>query len=484
MRYSPKPELLLLSLLPLLVPACNGVTAAVLGSDSGDSNASGSLAALSVTNTKESPARVRFVAIDQEGDPLEVELFYRVGSDPQAPLTALVGQANPGSYAASEAGVVHELDWDFPAELGLDAGGSFVDQVAVFAVVGTETDAGGVVLLDGQNAATQLGLGNDAPQVANIGVPAGESPGVVPISFEVSDSSSDALDVRIEYDLQTDFPDAGWQLARPVLVEATPTFAVEDLASSVEGTEAAFIWDTPVDMPNGEDDVRLRFTPFDGLLEGASVVSEVFRVDNNAAPFATISEALFDINDDVRGGIPVPFSVSDPEGDPVQIVMQWRRTTDAFPDLSGFSSDEILALAEDPAARAQYQICTEAERWASGRLVPSAPDAVRLTNIAEEGSTLFANGFFGRSFEVLRPLLPLEGLVAGWSSAPIGAPVAALTLASEDDVLVLDATGPSSWRLVEVALTTGALWSSPMMMVRPFSSVVMLTPGGGGFGTA
>ena len=454
---SERPLLALPPLLLLLGAGCNGVTAAVLGSDSGDSNASGSLAALSVTNTKESPARVRFVAIDQEGDALEVELYYRVDGGPERSLTALVGQANPASYEASEAGVVHLLDWDFAAEPQLQVNGEYIEGVSVFAVVDGDGASGGTVLLEGQNAATQLGLGNDAPAVAKLGVPAEESPGVVPVSFEASDSSGDVLDIRVEFDLANDFPDAGWQLARPSLQPSTPDYAIQGFVADADGVAGSFFWDTSIDMPDAEDDVRLRFTPDDGLAEGGAIVTEVFRVDNNVAPFASIEDASFDLNDDVYGGVPIPFTVSDVESDPIEVVFQWARPSEGFPDLSGFSSDELLAFAADPLTRAQYQICTEQERWATGPLRPSAPDAVRLTDIAETGSTLIANGFEQRVFEVLRPRLPLSGLAAEWSSSELSAPAAVATLDTSESVLVLDASGASSWRLIELALASGEI---------------------------
>ena len=83
------------------------------------------------------------------------------------------------------------------------------------------TGTNNVVL--GANA-TLLGLGNDAPEVTSIQAPPGESVGVVPINLTLSDTSSDLVSLRVEFQISGEDM---WQLARPGGIPSTPDLAIE-----------------------------------------------------------------------------------------------------------------------------------------------------------------------------------------------------------------------------------------------------------------
>ena len=48
-------------------------------------------------------------------------------------------------------------------------------------------------------------------------------------------------------------------------------------------------------------------------------------------------------NPDERRGIPVPFQVFDDEGDQVEVIFQWRREGEEFPELAESEIDAVLA---------------------------------------------------------------------------------------------------------------------------------------------
>ena len=435
---------------------CNSGLAALVGLSNSDSedpaNTAPSVGAFLLEDAAQSPATIRFRLVDPEGDPATVSLYYQTIGEPPQLLTQLIGGENEASYATNGNGLEHVLSWHFTGETGLPRDGSYVPDVQVYATLA----AGAQSITPGINAAI-AGVGNDAPEVQSAVPPTGETVGVVPVALAVADTSADLVNVRVEYDLQNDFPDAGWRLARPSLADSTPEFAITDLVTDAGGVEAAFFWDTNVDLANGEDDVRLRFTAVDPVAEGAPRVTEVFRVDNNAAPFSSLGDASAAGSLDVYGGLPISFSVSDPEGDGVRVVVQWRRLTEGFVDVSGFSGPELVALSEDPEARALYRICTEVERWFTGRMNPIGPATVRLPNLANEGSTLLGAGLAGRTLQVLRPQLPLQPASTNWATSAVSAPVGVEVLDAGETALVLDRAGGAGWQLREIELTSGAL---------------------------
>ena len=128
-----------------------------------------------------------------------------------------------------EAGVTHDLVWDFAREPGL--GAQFVDDVTVLARIG-----GGVT------QTTVIGLGNDVPEILGIRTPLQEITGVVPVDFTVRDTSGDAVGVEVEFFDEAD-PNTGWRVARPGGVIAV---YVWDYAEGTQMLRA--FWDAAVDL--------------------------------------------------------------------------------------------------------------------------------------------------------------------------------------------------------------------------------------------
>jgi hypothetical protein len=180
-------------------------------------------------------------------------------------------------------------------------------------------------------------------------------------------------------------------------------------------------------------------------------------VVNNAAPVATVNEEFLILNTDQRAGIPIPYTVSDRESDEVQVVFQWKRSSEVeFPPLPNTPA-EIDAILADPEQRREKHICTEYPTWALGRVVPIDSDSVRLPELATSAASILAHGLIGRELEILRSSKAPEPTAATWASNPLNRPVAAMPIGDGIEALVLDRASVGAWRLRQIDLATGVV---------------------------
>lgn len=433
-----------------LLPGCNSGLAAIFGSaDNGTADSPSTITAFAVEGRQESPATLRFRVIDANGDAATVSLFYQVPGAGSTLMTQLGGATNPKAYGGSAGGTEYTLSWDFANEPGFAAGAGYTQGVNVWAQIdGTSS----IVL--GANA-SQVGLGNDAPVVDEIRTPTGEGSGVIPIGLDLSDSSDDLVKLRVEWQV---VGESQWHLARPGGERTTPAYAITGLSAPATGASLNFFWDTNADLPQLERDVQLRMTPVDPVEEGDPFLSEVFRVDNNQAPLIDLDNGLVVYgNDDRVGGIAIPFTVRDAEGDDLRVVFQWRTVEGDFPALPSDPA-EVFAIQADPALRAQYQVCSTRRSWVGGRAMPVGnADRVRLPELGTSRAPLSRNLYAGRPLEILRHAeLPVE-LAASWSTNSLTQVVAAVPIGDGLDALVLEEPGSASWRVRRVTLATGAI---------------------------
>jgi hypothetical protein len=118
----------------------------------------------------------------------------------------------------------------------------------------------------------------------------------------------------------------------------------------------------------------------------------------------------------------------------------------------------LRSIADDPEARREKQIGTEAPLVHGGRIarLPAGFDPrsqVSLPELASSAASLRARGLGGRRLEIARASLVPE--IADWPRSVLDRPVAVLPLGDGPTALVLD--GVSAWRLREIDLATGAL---------------------------
>ncbi len=444
------------ALLLLGLSGCGFGTAVVASSSDGGggTNAAPSMSAFLVTGPQTPPSEIHFRLSDAEGDPATVEFLYLAPGFAAEHMAHL--PANPAQFPTSPQGVDYTLPWDFAAEDLLPDDASFMDGVLVYAIV---HGAPNVIVL-GANA-EQLGLGNDAPVLTADDVPA-EVSGVVPVPLHMSDSSSDVVDIRVEYDILSDAPDAGWQIARPAgLLAGTPTppLAFEGLTADALGSDIVFFWDTDFDLHDLERDVQLRVTPIDPVVSGTPALTNLFRVDNNVAPILQFHEGEFLSNPDSVRGISVSFTVIDEESDEITVGLQWRREGESFPQLPNTPS-EIEAILSDEDLRREYHVCSQYPRRFEGRPVQVDETHVRLPELSGDLSFLVQTGLAGRELEFLRPTKSLVPVSDGWTVNPVARPVAALPLRRGTHALVLDQSSSGSWKLVEVRLLDGVVEST------------------------
>ncbi len=426
--------------IPALLGSCGAGTAAIVAGTSGGGggDAPTVLNSFEVLNPKISPASLRIRVTGRA--PVTVELFYEPPSLSRQPMTKLAGVTG-NAVVLTDPGA--DLPWDFAAEPFL-SGEHFVEGVKLTLVF-----AGGAIPDGGE---ILLGMGNDPPVIEEVLPPSQEASGVVPVGVRVSDTSSDVISVVVEWRRDDEPPDAWRSASRPEVSPGEDPNPLEGVQVSPEGTLLVFFWDTAEDLAHEEADVLMRFTPEDETHAGQPfVTSPPFAVDNNEEPIVQLFNDAVIANPDGRRGIPVPFRVIDEEGDPVEVIFQWRRNGEPFPTLPEAEIDAILA---DPLLRREHHICTEYPHSARGRVIPVDETSVRLPELALGESWILAGGLEDRTLELLRPPSILGPITPTWSGNPLSSPVGALPVGDGLTALVLDAP-LGSGRLREIELATG-----------------------------
>ncbi len=449
----------------ILLTGCGWATGGVAGltggsSSGGGGNATPTVSDVSVSDTRTSPATIRYTLSDNESNSVSVQLFYRVSGGPPVAIRLPEGGGRQDDLPTSQTGVVHTSSWDFATQLGA----SFLEDVTVEVHVLGESP--GTDFPDPIIQSTLVDLGNDPPSIASVVAPAMEAVGIVPVDMIVSDSSSDLVTVRLSYDLIGDDPDLGFRAASlagqaPPNILATPT-----------GSAFTFFWDAIEDTDFSEHDVTLRLQPFDGDLEGAFQEAPV-RIDNNSEPIAVLNSANFVLNPDTRRGIPLAFEIIDGDeqtgeaAQEVTLVFQWRRANESFKNLpSGI--DEIEAILADPTQRAEFQIATERPLIYEGQTAfeasfPSDDSIVRLPELSSSASALVERGEnspeigLNQELEIFRS--SETPFVLDMEDGSLTNVVASLPTDRGISALALEALDGGGWQIRQVDLTTGNVMS-------------------------
>jgi len=437
-------QLVVLWLGSAVLASCGSGTLAIFGSIVGgdDGNhapplVSDVLVGADAADARTSPVSFSFRLTDAESNPIDVDVFYLPpGGGAEAPLV-LTGNTDLDQLDSSPGGTVHVRVWDFGSQIA--SGDAYAPgyRIVVRSRAGTS-----------RADSAPFAVGNDAPVASDFVAPATETAGIVPIAFELSDSSSDPVSVTVEYQ-DVDIA-SGW---KPATSAAGP---LADVATAPGGVPIHFFWDAPADQPQEEFRARLRFTPDDGTAVGAAALTAIVTVDNNAVPAALVNGSAFYATPDDRRGIPLPIRILDPEGDSVRVVVQWREPFGTFPELPA-DPGALDAILSDPNQRLQHQIATETPIDFAGRIDPLGTDTVRLPEISASQAGIHSEGIAGRRLQVLRTNSVPVAAAAGWGSNPLNAPVAVLPLGEGHSGLVLDSPSSAAWRLREIDLATGAI---------------------------
>ncbi len=322
-------------------------------------------------------------------------------------------------------------------------------------------------------------VGNEPPQVTNAVVPTVEVSGLVPIVVTLDPVlEGDQVSVKGEY-----FKDGDWVPATPLGGQP-----IETVAAGVTAVDLTFFWNSAVDEPQAEESVLMRFTPQELVQDtcslgiddcgspcmdcGAPFQAPMFDLDNNVPPVVVIAADELVGNPDSRFGIPIPITVSDFEGDAVNVVVQWAFEGQPFPDLFSKSTDEIIAIVGDPNERAKFNVVSELPIAVTGeplRVFDTGglldPARLRLPELGDGiGTTQVAKGVAGRRLELLRRPAPPRAAPPEWTfPTTLDAPVGVVPIGSGPEAFVLDAASATQWRLRQVDLATGEEVSLPLL---------------------
>jgi len=290
--------------------------------NNGGGGASTVVSLVTVTSTRESPASVSFSLADAEADPASVQLvFFQIGMATPTDLT-LQGAPVLTSLATDPAGAMYTFQWEFDT----DVGSGFQEGVEVRVNI-----VDGVQSILSTAVASNLALGNDAPDVVTITHSGGPETGNASIPFGIADSSDDAVNVMVEYDIVGDSPDQGFQLARPAGLSgtvATPTYAITGVTALRTGVDLNFTWDVVFDEGQTDFQALIRITAEDDLLQGVPLTSSALILDNNASAMIvdlTVSDAR-------ESPATVSFRLLDGESDPQRVLLQFIRPGTMTPE--------------------------------------------------------------------------------------------------------------------------------------------------------
>ena len=358
-----------LLLVPVFFSGCNSGTALLSYLFEGDDDAANRGAATGV--------RVEFDGFEDEShrrDPRQAVIRFKVKSDSG-------GLANVNITWSTDGAVFQPLTFvdPSPARFELAEGEEYFDPEDNYPepLRGLETTRGGKLHLVGWNAFADLGdsrlrqvtlrfeadaqvdarveVGNDAPAIDSISSE-GSSSGRLGLSVVISDLTSDLVDLAMEVSTVTENPTAAdFREMRTV----QPPSA---LASSPGGVVHRFDWRAAEDLGNIDRAVLVRMTPRDLVGEFTEAVGETVTalivLELNEAPAVQILGAPGIGSDgSANGDIGIDFMAQDPEGDNVDVLLQWAHQDDDFPDLP-------RELGADPTARREllYSADMEAER--------------------------------------------------------------------------------------------------------------------------
>ena len=225
----------------------------------------------------------------------------------------------------SPGGKLHRIGWNAQEDLG----DSSLRQLTLRFEAGSSLDV-------------SVEVGNSAPVVESI-LSEGSNSGRLRMNVNVSDASSDPVDVAMEVSTVTENPaPEDWVPMRTVQSQRA-------LASSPDGVAHQFDWLAAEDLGSIDGAVLVRMTPSDQVGEFTEAVGETVTefliLELNEAPTVNVLGVAPASEDDFGGGnLAIEFRGQDSEGDKIDVILQWAHQEDDFPDLPE-------TLESDPAAR-------------------------------------------------------------------------------------------------------------------------------------
>ena len=469
---------LILALL-LVTGGCGAGPTVALSSGGGGGGAGPptKVANVSVSSTRESPAVISFDLLGSQRASVRIEVSFptSAGLEDVAPfLVATEAGDETGLTKLAAGGTTHVRKWDFASQVPM--GANFEEGYTLFVSLASAPEGS-------EKLGAPLSLGNDAPVIQAVEVPASEQSGTVGIQITMSDSSSDVVDLHIEYADGA----GGWLPARPALLDLalpTPSVSLGGVVAAEGGSDVSFFWDSEYDLSAWNGPVEIRASASDGVVTGAYLEGAVVTLRNNDLP--TVGEPSV-IASDGRRGIAVQVPVADTDSPPeaLDVVLQWEREGSFTPFLPGDRAS-VEAILADPAQREVYRIADLWPTYVGGRVVAVDATTVRLPELASSARQALARDLVGRKLQLMRDGVQSVELQA---PEPGATPVAALPVDEGAAAVVLWSVG-SGWEvdrhdlaqgLLEATLASGAS-SGPMAMTWAERGSSVLVACGGGTG--
>ena len=206
---------------------------------------------------------------------------------------------------------------------------------------------------DGEPAQTSefLVSNNSAPSVALTSPPTSGS-GDISLSFNLTDEQSDICSVSFEYSSD------GGSTWSPMTIKSASSGSlnpgrVSGLESSPAGVTHSVVWNSADDVSGVNVSVRLRLTPDDGVLTGASATHEMDVNPNDAPSLSAFSAVWRSAESDVE----MTFTLSDDQSDACSVRFEYSVDSGAswspmsLKSSSGgiISGDSVEELSSSPA---------------------------------------------------------------------------------------------------------------------------------------
>ncbi len=291
-----------------------------------------------ITTEQTNDVTIAYKISDREGDPVSLTPEYSIDGGvtwKEADVTGTITKIPAASYTGS-------LVWNSKSNIDtLDS------TTVVFRLTPADNDTGA----PDQTAPFQVD-NSDPPSIQLTDITT-EQTKDVPVAYQISDREGDPVSLTCEYS-----PDGGatWK-------PATVTGQTTAIASS--GYAGTIVWNSAVDVDKLDlFQVQFRITPADNDTGELDTTAD-FQVDNSDPP----SVALGAVEAEVAGDITIPYTLSDREGDPLDIKCEysidggntWRPATvknatekltgaaysgnvvwDSFTDLFGVDAEDVV----------------------------------------------------------------------------------------------------------------------------------------------
>jgi hypothetical protein len=283
-----------------------GIQQAVVAARGGGSGNHAPVASVdSPARLYDTPATLHYSLIDGESESISVAVTYSADGG-ETFLPAVIAGSDEGiveghrieGLTASPGGKRHSFQWDFPADLGPGAHPDVRIRI-------TPEDG----RVPGAAVTTAPFVAGNDPPAVSVETPAGEQSGNVVIRFVAADSTSDPVDLSIEYTVDgTSF--------HPARLAAGDTTGV---VTSPAGTPHTVVWDSAGDLPSmNSSAVRVRMAARD-TDAGPPDLTAPFPIKNNLAP------TIFPIKPSppLNSHIGVSYELVDPEGDLCALLVEY-----------------------------------------------------------------------------------------------------------------------------------------------------------------